>query len=196
VPIRGKKSVILVPKKYPRHPRSSASQKIPEIIFMSAKPPPSDQSKRKRGGQKGNLNALKHGIYSDQLRPAEIEDLQSSTKPANLEAEIEMQRDILRRIMELITESSSTADLARLSTAQATVVNCLNRLVRTQSILGKPPSQDDVTLLQSLHEVHLEYQVKALKAQVNHEPPPSTDHHKPRPRRTTAPMPFRRHRKR
>ncbi|MEJ2263843.1 MAG: hypothetical protein P8X95_10385 [Anaerolineales bacterium] len=148
--------------------------------------------KRKRGGQKGNLNALKHGIYSEQLCPPETEHLQDNTKPANLEAEIEMQRVILRRIMDLIAVSSSVADLARLSAAQATVVNCLNRLVRTQSILGKPPSQDDVTLLQLLKEVHLEHQAEALKAQVNYEPPLSTHHPRPRPRRTTAPMPFRR----
>lgn len=33
--------------------------------------------KRRRGAQPGNLNALKHGFYSKQFEPAEIQDLET-----------------------------------------------------------------------------------------------------------------------
>ena len=37
------------------------------------------QTKRKRGGQKGNRNARKHGFYSGTLSPAETRDLWNIT---------------------------------------------------------------------------------------------------------------------
>jgi uncharacterized protein YjcR len=158
---------------------------------MPSKPPSSNPPKRKRGGQKGNRNAEKHGFYSRQLRPSEIKDLEEIKKPVDVESEIEMQRVIIRRIMELIDESSSSAEIAALSKAQAIVVNTLNRLIRTQVLLASSLSQDDVYLLEALERVHEEFNIHARNAQVNHEPPHSTHPH-PRPRRTTAPMPFRR----
>jgi hypothetical protein len=46
------------------------------------------QTKRKRGGQKGNRNALKHGFYSGTLSPAETCQLQNITNLEGVDPEI------------------------------------------------------------------------------------------------------------
>ena len=45
-------------------------------------------SKRKRGGQKGNRNACKHGFYSGTLSPAETSQLWNITNLEGLDPEI------------------------------------------------------------------------------------------------------------
>jgi hypothetical protein len=46
------------------------------------------QTKRKRGGQKGNRNARKHGFYSATLSPAEIRQLRNITNLEGVDPEI------------------------------------------------------------------------------------------------------------
>jgi len=46
------------------------------------------QIKRKRGGQKGNLNARKHGFYSATLSPAETSQLWNITNLEGVDPEI------------------------------------------------------------------------------------------------------------
>ena len=46
------------------------------------------QVKRKRGGQKGNRNALKHGFYSATLSPAETSQLWNITNLEGVDREI------------------------------------------------------------------------------------------------------------
>jgi hypothetical protein len=46
------------------------------------------QTKRKRGGQKGNRNALKHGFYSGTLNPAQTCQLSNITNLEGVDPEI------------------------------------------------------------------------------------------------------------
>ena len=46
------------------------------------------QAKKKRGGQKGNRNARKHGFYSTTLSPAEISQLWNITNLEGVDPEI------------------------------------------------------------------------------------------------------------
>ena len=50
------------------------------------------QIKRKRGGQKGNRNACKHGFYSSTLSPAEICQFQNITNLEGIDPEIALIR--------------------------------------------------------------------------------------------------------
>ena len=50
------------------------------------------QSKRKRGGQKGNRNARKHGFYSAALSPAETRELWTITNQEGVDPEIALIR--------------------------------------------------------------------------------------------------------
>ncbi len=57
-------------------------------------------SPRKRGGQPGNSNALKHGYYSKSFKKAEAADLEEMGQEADLSSEIAMMRVIIRRVFE------------------------------------------------------------------------------------------------
>jgi len=50
------------------------------------------QTKRKRGGQKGNRNARKHGFYSGTLSPAETRDLWNITNLEGVDPEVALIR--------------------------------------------------------------------------------------------------------
>ena len=50
------------------------------------------QSKRTRGGQKGNQNARKHGFYSSTLSPAEASRLQTITELEGVDPQIALLR--------------------------------------------------------------------------------------------------------
>jgi hypothetical protein len=50
------------------------------------------QTKKKRGGQKGNLNARKHGFYSSTLSPSEICQLWNITNLEGVDPEIALIR--------------------------------------------------------------------------------------------------------
>jgi hypothetical protein len=56
---------------------------------MTANP---TQIKRRRGGQKGNRNACKHGFYSGTLSPAETSQLWSITNLEGVDPEIALIR--------------------------------------------------------------------------------------------------------
>jgi hypothetical protein len=70
-----------------------------ELVFYPDKPNPAGeapqtvtvnptQTKRKRGGQKGNRNARKHGFYSGTLSPAETSQLWNITNLEGVDPEI------------------------------------------------------------------------------------------------------------
>ena len=64
------------------------------------------KANRHRGGQPGNLNALKHGFYSKTFRKIETEDLECMGGEG-LEDEIEMMRIMTRRFLELAQKAKT-----------------------------------------------------------------------------------------
>ena len=59
----------------------------------------SDKVKRKKGGQKGNQNAKKHGFYSQCLNPKELENLSAAAKVDGLDQEIAILRETMLSIL-------------------------------------------------------------------------------------------------
>ena len=53
---------------------------------------------RNRGGQPGNLNALKHGFYSKHFLKGEVLEVEEA---GNLQEEIKMMRVIIRRLLKM-----------------------------------------------------------------------------------------------
>jgi hypothetical protein len=100
------------------------------------------QTKRKRGAPKGNLNALKHGIFSEQLRGADISALQA-IDPTSVKDEITVLRVILRRLIELIKSSESVTELTGLVHNLTAVSNSLGRLIRVYSAVTPKKSDGD-----------------------------------------------------
>lgn len=109
--------------------------------------------KRKRGGQPGNLNALKHGFYSRQFRHLELEDLRSLLSPGLVD-EVAMLRVMTRRVLELadgIDEVDAAAGvLASLGGACSRLAN----LLRTEKFLtGSADGGTARAISQALNEV-------------------------------------------
>jgi hypothetical protein len=100
------------------------------------------QTKRKRGAPKGNLNALRHGIYSEQLRGADISALQG-IEPTSIKDEITVLRVIIRRLIELIKKAGSVEELTALVHNLTAVTNSLGRLIRVYSAVKASKSDGD-----------------------------------------------------
>jgi hypothetical protein len=90
--------------------------------------------RRRRGGQPGNTNALKSGLYARLFRASELARLQDIT-PASLQDEIDMFRLIIRR---LIQRSGDIADLdmeMRYIVVLSHALGELTRMVKVQNLL-------------------------------------------------------------
>ena len=83
-----------------------------------------NQPKRKRGGQLGNRNAVKHGYYSRAFPREENKDLRSAADVRGLDEEIALVRHVIKKA------ALSPDDRHMLTMIRA--ANVLNRLVRTR----------------------------------------------------------------
>jgi hypothetical protein len=95
-------------------------------------------SKRKSGGQPGNLNAYKHGFYSQRFKTMELADLSTALQD-NLEDEIALLRILMRRVFEYADAAADS--LEEWEHALSTLGSAASRLaglLRTQqAITGK-----------------------------------------------------------
>ena len=87
---------------------------------------------KKRGGQKGNQNARKHGFYSRVLDEAERLDFQMATNVEGIDDEIALLRVKIKSLLERDPENIKLI-------MQAT--NTLARLVRTRYNISKEDKQ-------------------------------------------------------
>ncbi len=111
--------------------------------------PPSPPARRKRGAQPGNLNNLKHGFYSRQVRAASQNEVGLAGQVA-LTEEITMLRLFIRNVLEMGCQRGEQ-DLQQSMECLRTVclaISTLNRLIRTQHWLT--PQKDE--LAQSIQD--------------------------------------------
>lgn len=107
---------------------------------------PVNGAKRKRGGQVGNRNAVKHGFYSEQFKEAERLIL-SQVENIDLSSEIELLRVEIRRYLEAETQALNKIDYeARLMSLRTVslAVASLTRMVRMQIILNTLPPEGQI----------------------------------------------------
>jgi hypothetical protein len=114
------------------------------------------QAKRKRGAPKGNLNALKHGFYSEQLRRAEIAALEG-VDPTSIKDEIGVLRVVVRRLIQLIKTSQSVPELTSLITTLSTLTGNLGRLIHVYSVVSPKKSEGDRILDEVLAKLTREF---------------------------------------
>jgi hypothetical protein len=94
-------------------------------------------SRRKRGGQPGNTNALKHGFYTQNFSPAERKGL-AAANGIVLVDEIALLRVLIRRFAEKMLASENVS-LVQSSQHLAVVSEAMLRLaslLRTNHMLG------------------------------------------------------------
>jgi hypothetical protein len=110
-------------------------------------------SKRSRGAQPNNTNAVKHGFYSRQFQHLESSDLDIALLNG-LDDEIALLRVIIRRVFEYT--NSADQNLETWSTALGTLGSAATRLahlLRTQKLLGGQEENASSALSQALAEV-------------------------------------------
>lgn len=102
---------------------------IPDMRINASSSQPGRQ--RKRGGQPGNHNAVKHGFYSAVFKQIESELLASETS-TKFEGEIDLLRVLIKRTVDKANEHSDlsleeTFTLLRNISFAAAIIERLNR---------------------------------------------------------------------
>jgi hypothetical protein len=97
--------------------------------------------RRRRGAQPGNRNALKHGFYSRIFTPIDRKDL-DRLPPSDLQAEINLLRVYIRRVIELNGASLDASQAIAMLRALSVASIGLSRLMHTSKKIA--PSQDDL----------------------------------------------------
>ena len=112
-------------------------------------------SKRQRGAQPGNLNALKHGFYSRYFKTNEVEAVQD-LHGGDLSEEIEALRVIIRRVLALSSNIDDVSTGLRLLSTFSAAAAQLSGLVKVQSLIQQDDSEDtfENALRQAIHEWH------------------------------------------
>ena len=113
--------------------------------------------RRKRGGQPGNQNALKHGFYSPGFKPTEEMDLAELAGQVDLNDEITMLRVVMRRMFQQVGECEDPATWAAALGALGSAATRLAGLLRTQKLLAGGGSDVAEALSAALREVTSEF---------------------------------------
>jgi len=113
-------------------------------------PPSSTPSKRKRGGQPGNSNALRHGFFSRSFTEAEMDDLEKNVKGEFMD-EIALARVNAAHLAELLKDykNISLDDYVSASNALNNYLDRIQRLSRAQHFMYR----NQTTLEQALAEL-------------------------------------------
>ena len=88
---------------------------------------------RNRGGQSGNLNALKHGFYSKHYQKSELTNLEEI---GDLQEEIGMMRVVTRRLLDAARECNDMGELINLLNTLGLASTRVAGLMKTQKFLG------------------------------------------------------------
>jgi hypothetical protein len=114
---------------------------------------------RKRGGQPGNTNALKHGFYSRFFRRGEVTDLEAY-EIDGLNDEIAMLRVWTRRIMAIGDGVESLDEAIRVLGALGSASLHLSHLLRSQKSLGGTTDEFEQKFLKALDKVQREFKIR------------------------------------
>ncbi len=92
-----------------------------------------EMSSRKRGGQPGNLNALKHGFYSRLFYKLERDELTEQVD--DLSSELALLRVYLRRFARLMKKSSNNTEARQALDSLGMAATRIGSLMRTHYLL-------------------------------------------------------------
>jgi hypothetical protein len=128
-------------------------------------PSPADReqafARRRRGGQRGNHNAIKHGFYAQQFNPTDLKDLEKC-ELTGLSDEIAMLRVQARRVMALSSQAQDLKEAILTLHALSVAAYTINRLIRTQLTFGMQHNEVQDALAQALQEIGEEIEAGTL----------------------------------
>lgn len=111
--------------------------------------------KRKRGGQPGNLNALKHGFYADVMDKSELKGLTRIGE--GLMDEINLLRVIIRRVAVIANQVEQKEELLGLLDTLGAAGVRLGSMLRTQRVyFERDPDEELQRLISTSLEETLE----------------------------------------
>lgn len=118
------------------------------------------QDRRKRGGQQGNQNALKHGLYVHKYRNQGKVTLASTVRQDLLD-EVDLMQVALRRFFDLADESEfDLASYVKTAHTLAMIITRLADLTLAQMVLGIEDKKIALALSQAIAEVSRELRDK------------------------------------
>ena len=91
-------------------------------------------TKRKRGGQPGNNNALKHGFYSSAFKKIELDNIENMGE--GLIDEITLLRICTKRLMDLTTGEEDINEMIRILNTTGQAVIRLGHLLKINKVIG------------------------------------------------------------
>jgi len=114
-------------------------------------PEQDEKAKRKRGAPAGNINALKHGFFSQRFNKGELVDLQSIPE-SSIAEEIAMMRVITRRVIDLVENGASSEEVLDFYKVIGRMCMQISTLLRTQKILsaGEHSEENLLTHLEAI----------------------------------------------
>ncbi len=115
------------------------------------------KEKRSRGGQRGNLNALKHGYYSRQFHEGEIADLEEQFTEG-LQDEIAMMKVITRRVLELAEGTDSLGEGLSLLGGMGLATTRLASLMKAQKLVFGGMDSFESVLSKTIDELMAEFE--------------------------------------
>ncbi|HEY3345596.1 MAG TPA: hypothetical protein VGJ97_11750 [Anaerolineaceae bacterium] len=112
-----------------------------------------DLPKKKRGGQVGNVNAVKHGVYTRWYRQLEHAELDALAEQ-DLQKEISMLRVVLQRFFEIVSQESPDLEtMSKALTALGKGSAHLSRLIYAEKSLSGEPEDGAAALSKALASV-------------------------------------------
>ena len=113
-------------------------------------------TKRPRGAPPSNLNALKHGFYSRQLKKTDVTDLEAA-KFTGLQDEINLLRVYIRRVIQIGEQTSDLSEALGILRVLCFASTSLTRLLKTQAILAAGTDEITLALRQAIEAVNREF---------------------------------------
>lgn len=103
---------------------------------------------KKKGGQPGNKNALKHGIYSELLTPKEIARLNKITE-IDLDDETKILRALVHRLIEKI-DMKELDEARKTANAVANMIQIINTTQRTKLLARGGTGEIAQTIMEAI----------------------------------------------
>ncbi len=114
---------------------------------------PAVQAKRKRGGQKGNFNALKHGFYSRTMDKLEVGDMEAALG-TDLDDLLALMKVLLRRVFDLSKEADQPEIMLSYLGGCGMAAMRIIAILKAQRMFGKSPEDSTAMAInQALTEV-------------------------------------------
>ena len=110
--------------------------------------------RRKRGGQPGNLNALKHGFYSKHFKKSELKDLE---KIGDLQEEIQLMRVVIKRLLRAARKTKKVEELSNLLNTLGLAATRVAGLMKAKKFLGGDENGLENTIEEALNDVLKEW---------------------------------------